>query len=151
MLDRACALVLVVLVDPRRPSHEPMKGVGRIDVALSSYALVCRIEHEQIAFPLELVHKRLLLVSGRERALEGRGKIRARPGAERNQLLDLASGQPSFVDGHPAGHRRALGIHEPGAKRADDSTMRRALGASVATAPGCWVKSDPGAQRRQMV
>ena len=126
----------IVLGNPRPPSHEAMKGFGRINVTLSSHVWVGRIEHEQVAFTVKLVHKRLFLEFRRERLLEGRGEIRTGPRTRRNQLLDLAASQPAFVEGFLATHLRAPGFVEPGksASTIDDPFMRGVLGTSMATA-----------------
>src|SRR5207245_10373723 len=59
MADRALASMLGVFVDLRGPAHEPMKVVGRIDVALSAEAWSLLAEHQQIALARKLVHERL--------------------------------------------------------------------------------------------
>ncbi len=51
--------MLGVFVHLRGPAHEPMKVVGRIDVALSIQPWSLLAEHQQIAVTCKLVHERL--------------------------------------------------------------------------------------------
>ena len=50
--------MLGVLINLRYPAHEPAKGVGRIDVALSSQSWNLLAEHQQITVALEFVYAR---------------------------------------------------------------------------------------------